>query len=130
MRVLLDTCEFLWYVSGDASLSLKTKQEIQNPNNDVFLSVVSLWEIVVKHNLGKLPLPQKPEIYVPAQRELHRVQALSLEESSVKRLSSLPEIHRDPFDRMLVCQALEHGCTWPPVTRLCGNIRFCCFRVS
>ena len=71
--------------------------------------MVSVWEIVVKHRLGKLPLPQPPEVYVPAQRALHRIASLSLEESAVKRLAGLPSIHRDPFDRMLVCQALDGG---------------------
>ena len=71
MRILLDTCEFLWFISGDAALAARTKQEVENPANEVFLSVVSFWEILIKHALGKLPLPQPPEIYIPAQRDLH-----------------------------------------------------------
>ena len=109
MKILLDTCDFLWLITGDASLPAKTRQEVQAPANEVFLSVVSVWELVIKHRLGKLPLPQSPDVYVPAQRERHRIQSLSLDESAVKRLVSLPTLHRDPFDRMLVCQALEQG---------------------
>jgi PIN domain nuclease of toxin-antitoxin system len=109
MRILLDTCDFLWFISGDAALSEETRRHVQDAGNEVFLSVVSVWEIVVKHALGKLPLPQVPEVYVPAQRELHRISSLALEESAVRRLASLPSIHRDPFDRMLVCQALDGG---------------------
>jgi len=109
MTLLLDTCEFLWFISGDAALPARTKHEIQNPNNEVFLSVVSLWEIIIKHTLGKLPLPQSPDIYIPAQRDSHGIRSLSLEESSVKKLAALPLIHRDPFDRMLVCQAQDYG---------------------
>ena len=60
MTLLLDTCEFLWFISGDADLSARIKHEIQNPNNEVFLSVVSLWEIIIKHALGKLPLRSRP----------------------------------------------------------------------
>jgi PIN domain nuclease of toxin-antitoxin system len=109
MRILLDTCDFLWFISGDAALSEATRRDIQDARNEVFLSVVSVWEIVVKHGLGKLRLPQSPEVYVPAQRELHRITSLALEESAVRRLAGLPSIHRDPFDRMLVCQALDGG---------------------
>jgi PIN domain nuclease of toxin-antitoxin system len=57
MKILLDTCEFLWLVSGDAKLSATVSAAIRDPNNQVFLSAVSFWEISVKHSLGKLPLP-------------------------------------------------------------------------
>ena len=109
MTILLDTVDFLWFVSGNPKLSPRSKQEITNPQNEVFLSVVSLWEIIIKYALGKLPLPQPPEIYVPAQRERHRIDALNLEESSVRLLAKLPRLHRDPFDRMLICQAQDKG---------------------
>jgi PIN domain nuclease of toxin-antitoxin system len=106
MTLLLDTCEFLWLVSGDAHLPKAVAEAVQNPANEVFLSVVSYWEICVKHSLGKLPLPDSPERYVPLQREKHRIASLSLDEAAVARLVGLPLLHRDPFDRMLVCQAL------------------------
>ena len=109
MRILVDTCEFLWFISGDSALPLKIKQEIQDPRNEVYLSVVSLWEIILKHRLGKRPLPQSADLYIPAQRDLHGIRSLSLEESSVKRLAALPSFHRDPFDRMLVCQAQDYA---------------------
>lgn len=73
MRILLDTCDFLWFISGDAALTARTRQELQNSSNEVFLSAVSFWEIVIKHTLGKLPLPQSPEVYIPAQRDLHGI---------------------------------------------------------
>jgi PIN domain nuclease of toxin-antitoxin system len=109
MTILLDTCDFLWFISGDASLSRRTTQAIQDPSNVVFLSVVFLWEITLKHSLGKLPLPDLPERFIPAQREKHGIQSLPLTEDAVKKLSALPLLHRDPFDRMLICQAQEHG---------------------
>jgi PIN domain nuclease of toxin-antitoxin system len=68
-------------------------------------------ETIVKHALGKLPLPEPPEKYLPLQRGRHAVATLPLDERSVARLSMLPPLHRDPFDRMLICQALEHGLT-------------------
>jgi prevent-host-death family protein len=83
----------------------------RDPEHDVYVSVVSLWEAIVKHQLGKLSLPQPPEHYVPAQRVRHQLASLCLDEASVRHLASLPPIHRDPFDRMLICQAIEHGMT-------------------
>jgi PIN domain nuclease of toxin-antitoxin system len=109
MTILLDTCEFLWFVSGNPKLPARLKQEIQNPKNSVFLSVVSLWEIIVKEKIGKLPLPKSAAQYVPEQRRRHGILNLDLGEPAVMRLSLLPSIHRDPFDRMLVCQAQEHN---------------------
>src|SRR5207248_2004616 len=109
MIILLDTAEFLWFVTGNPKLSARTEQEIRNPANAVYLSVASLWEIIVKVSIGKLPLPQSPEIYVPEQRQLHGIESLDLEEGAVKRLAKLPMLHRDPFDRMLLCQAQEYG---------------------
>jgi PIN domain nuclease of toxin-antitoxin system len=109
MKLLLDTHIFLWFISKDGRLPKKMRAAIRDPLNEAYLSVVSLWEIVVKHQLGKLPLPQTPEVYIPLQRVRHQITDLSLDEASVKHLAQLPSAHRDPFDRMLVCQALAHG---------------------
>jgi PIN domain nuclease of toxin-antitoxin system len=111
MKILLDTCEFLWLVAGDGRLSIQVASAIRDPQNEVFLSVVSFWEISLKHNLGKLPLPQPPAQFVPEQREMHFISPLALDEASVAQLGALPGLHRDPFDRMLVCQAMAHGLT-------------------
>lgn len=75
------------------------------------MSAVSLWEAIIKHALGKLPLPQPLESYLPAQRARHQIASLPLDEASVCHLATLPLVHRDPFDRMLVCQAIEHKLT-------------------
>ena len=109
MNILFDTCDFLWFISGDSALPEGTRKAVQDPRNQVFLSVVSVWEVIIKHALGKLPMPQPPDNYIPTQRAAHGIQSLSLEESAVKRLAVLPPHHRDPFDRMLVCQALDLG---------------------
>ncbi len=111
MRILLDTCEFLWLVAGDARLSPAFASAVRDPRNEVFLSAVSFWEISLKHGLGKLPLPQPPAHFVPLQRDKHLIAPLGLDEVAVARLSALPMLHRDPFDRMLVCQAQAHGLT-------------------
>lgn len=65
----------------------------------------------MKYGLGRLPLPQPPDQYIPAQRELHGIESLPLDEEATFYLSKLPEYHKDPFDRMLVCQAIVHGLT-------------------
>ncbi len=111
MRLLLDTHIFLWYITGDSRLPAPTLQTIREPSNEVFLSVISIWEVIVKHQLRRLPLPRPPEIYVPQQRQRHRIASLPLDEESVAKLAELPSLHKDPFDRMLLCQALQHGLT-------------------
>ena len=111
MRLLLDTHIFLWLISDDPRLSLAWRALIADRSNLVYLSAVSLWETLVKHSLGKLPLPAPPMSYLTVARERHQISPLALDESSLRPLVSLPQAHRDPFDRMLVCQALEHGLT-------------------
>jgi len=111
MRILLDTCKFLWFVAGDVKLSPAVASALSDPQNEVFLSVVSFWEISLKYNLGKLPLPQPPAQFISAQREKHFIASLVLDEAAVAQLSGLPGLHRDPFDRMLICQANAHGLT-------------------
>jgi len=73
------------------------------------LSAVSSWEIAVKFGLGRLSLPSPPSKFVPDQRRLRGVESLPLEEDAVLHVQRLPRLHNDPFDRMLVCQALVHG---------------------
>jgi PIN domain nuclease of toxin-antitoxin system len=109
MKILLDTHIFLWFISGDRQLSTDVRDAICDLDNKVYLSVVSIWECIVKYQLGKLPLPESPEIYLPKQRDRHQIANLDLDEGSVTQLAILPPLHKDPFDRMLICQALHHG---------------------
>ena len=111
MKLLLDTHIFLWFISGDKRLPKGMRDSIRDLNNKAYLSVVLLWETMVKYQLGKLPLPQPPNIYLPIQRQKHQIESLPLDEASVSQLVNLAQIHRDPFDRMLICQAMEHGLT-------------------
>lgn len=111
MRLLLDTCTFLWSVEGGAALSPTVAALLVDPANDVYLSVVSAWEISVKHAMGKLPLPEPPERFVPNQRQARGIEPWPLDEEAALYLHRLPAHHRDPFDRMLVCQALVGGLT-------------------
>jgi PIN domain nuclease of toxin-antitoxin system len=109
VRLLLDTCTFLWVITGDPHLSRRARSLVVDPENEVYLSVVSAWEIVVKHALGRLPLPTDPETLVPRERERHRIETLPLDETSALNVRRLPALHRDPFDRMLVSQAIIGG---------------------
>ena len=111
MRLLLDTCTFLWLVSGAPELSARARELFADPDNDAYLSAVSAWEIAVKHGLGRLPLPDAPERFVPTQPQQHGIAPLPLDEESALHLVRLSVLHKDPFDRMLVCQALVHGMT-------------------
>ncbi|HET8553132.1 MAG TPA: type II toxin-antitoxin system VapC family toxin [Gammaproteobacteria bacterium] len=111
MRLLLDTCTFLWAVSDPAQLSERGRSLIIDPDNEVFLSVVSAWEIALKQGLGKLELSEPAVRYVPRYREALEVAELALDEASALQVSQLPTPHNDPFDRALVCQAIVHGLT-------------------
>lgn|SRR5512139_4159041 len=109
MKIILDTCTFLWVISGSGELSSRARELFVDPTNEVYLSTVSTWEIGVKYALGRLPLPDPAEQFLPEQRERHGIESLPLQEEATLHLTRLPELHRDPFDRMLVCQAIVHG---------------------
>src|SRR5436853_1893643 len=105
MRLLLDTHIFLWYITGDQRLSSHFRESIENADA-VFVSVVSIWEAIIKHTLGKLPLPEAPYPWLATQREIHGFVSLPVEQRSLKYLGELPRHHDDPFDRLLVSQAI------------------------
>lgn len=111
VKLLLDTCTFLWLISDDSKLSDKARSLFEQTENEVFLSSISFWEINVKYQLGRLPLPESPRYYIPMQRQKHGIESLSLGESDISHLLTLPSVHKDPFDRMLVCQAIERSMT-------------------
>ncbi|HXV80353.1 MAG TPA: type II toxin-antitoxin system VapC family toxin [Candidatus Binatia bacterium] len=106
MRILLDTATFLWVVTDAPDLSDDAREWFVDPDNEVYLSSVSTWEIAIKHSLGKLPLPDPPARFIPTQRKDHGIDSLSLDEEATLHLARLPALHKDPFDRMLVCQAV------------------------
>ncbi len=118
MRLLLDTVAFLWLAEDDAQLSAAARDAIVDPANAVFLSAVSAWEIAIKHGLGRLGLRMPPDEYVPEQRRLHRIETLGIDEAATLQVGKLPELHRDPFDRLLVAQAIVHGLTIVTLDRL------------
>jgi PIN domain nuclease of toxin-antitoxin system len=111
MRLLLDTHVFLWYISADPRLPVAYRDAIRDPANEAYLSVASVWEAVIKYAVGKLPLPEPPAEYLPRQREAHAIATLPIEEATLAHLAGLPALHRDPFDRILIAQALRHDLT-------------------
>ena len=111
MKLLLDTCTFLWLTEGSEELSPNAIDAFTDPKNEVYLSAVSAWEINVKYRLGKLPLPVSPDQFIPKERKRHFITRLDLTEQDTLHLCKLPLTHKDPFDRILVCQAIEHSLT-------------------
>jgi PIN domain nuclease of toxin-antitoxin system len=111
MKLLLDTHVFLWYIAADPKLPVRFRQAVQDPTNDVHLSVASVWEAVVKFAIGKLPLPASPAVYLPRQRDAHAIATLPIDEATMPHLAALPPLHRDPFDRVLLAQARQHQLT-------------------
>jgi PIN domain nuclease of toxin-antitoxin system len=117
MNLLLDTHIFLWFISGNPQLPLRWQNQIQDPANRVYLSVASVWEATIKYQLGKLPLPESPEIYLPKQRDRHQIDSLTIDEGTIQKLPTLPVLHRDPFDRILICQSIQHDLTLMTIDR-------------
>ena len=109
MKLLLDTCTFLWLVSDTGNVPPRVVEMFRAPENEVFLSAASAWEIALKYALGRLPLPAPPERLVREEREARGIDPLPIDEESALHLSRLPVLHRDPFDRILVSQAIVHG---------------------
>jgi PIN domain nuclease of toxin-antitoxin system len=107
MRILLDTHALLWWLAGDAHLSARARKTIADPDNQVFVSAASAWEVSTKHRIGKLP--GAGPLAVDFAREIRQqgfdALPISLEHGQVA--GSLLADHRDPFDRMLIAQALE-----------------------
>jgi PIN domain nuclease of toxin-antitoxin system len=109
MRILLDTCTFLWIIAEPDKLSAKARESYSDTGNEVFLSSVSCWEMAVKYAAGRLPLPEPPAQFVPVRRQKLGILPLPLDEEASLHSARLPKLHADPFDRMLVCQAITHG---------------------
>ncbi len=118
MKLLLDTHIFLWYLSGDAKLTQIYRDAICDADNEVFLSVASIWESTIKYQLGKLPLPELPETYLPRMRQRHGIQSFIIDELVIAHLAALPALHRDPFDRIMIAQAQLYNLTFVTVDRI------------
>jgi PIN domain nuclease of toxin-antitoxin system len=111
MKFLLDTVAFILAIDDEAAVSPSARRIIEDIDENVYLSAISAWEIGIKHSLGKLDLPMPPDRLVPMARARLGVEPLPLNEDSALRVGRLPSIHRDPFDRILVAQAISMGMT-------------------
>ncbi len=105
MKVLLDTHVFLWAITGDERLSAKHRAVYEDGASELHLSVASVWETLIKVGLGKLSLPKPAAEYLNKQMERNRIALLPIRISHLGELETLPPLHRDPFDRMIVAQA-------------------------
>lgn len=111
MRLLLDTHVWLWSLAAPERIAPELRERMSDANMALFLSVASVWEIAIKYRLGRLPLPEPPERFIPARLVRDGVVALPVEVAHAARVASLPDHHADPFDRILVAQAQVEGMT-------------------
>jgi PIN domain nuclease of toxin-antitoxin system len=111
VKLLLDTCTFLWFLADSGELSQNARAEILNQDNEVYCSAVSAWEIARKHAQGNISLPSQPSSLIPAVREESGIASLQLTEADALAAEKLQLHHKDPFDRMLIAQALMGGMT-------------------
>lgn len=109
MKLLVDTCTFLWLAADDPQFSRTARDACRDPVNDVYLSALSAWEIAIKHRLGRLPLPEPPQHYVASRRAWLGLEPLDFHAAAATHDALLPPLHRDPFDRGLVSQAILLG---------------------
>jgi PIN domain nuclease of toxin-antitoxin system len=111
MKLLLDTHALLWFIGNDPQLSAPARENIENPAHEKFVSAASLWEIAVKLSLEKLKLPRPFGEVFPQQLEVNGFELLPISCAQLNQLAALPFHHRDPFDRLLIAQALADGMT-------------------
>ena len=110
MNLLLDTHTFIWWDSNASHLSQKAQALIGDPSNSIYLSLVSIWEIQIKRNLGKLQI-RKPIQDILTEQRANGVNTLQIEIKHLIELDNLPNHHKDPFDRLLIAQAASEGLT-------------------
>jgi PIN domain nuclease of toxin-antitoxin system len=111
MKVLLDTCTFIWLALEPDRLSPQSRALFDDRATESHLSMASVLEIALKYRAGKLPLPLSPSEWIPSRRAFFHLKELALTESVVYRSCELPTDHQDPFDRLLAATAIEAGAT-------------------
>ena len=111
MKLLLDTCTFLWLTLEVRGLSDTARKVLADSENEAFLSTASTWEMAIKYHASKLELRIPVSIFVPQQRAAHQLLSLPIDEEAALYAAELPKYRGDPFDRMLVAQAILNGMT-------------------
>jgi len=109
LRLLLDTHSFLWFVLDDPKLSATAKAAMEDPANEIEISPASYWEIAIKIALGNYSLPQHFQQFMEQQLAKNQFRILPIEIQHTAMLTTMPHHHKDPFDRLLVAQALCEG---------------------
>jgi PIN domain nuclease of toxin-antitoxin system len=109
MKLLLDTVTFLDAAFSSKDISRKASDLLLHPDNELYFSVASCWEIAIKYSTARLALPESPDRFVPKHLTKLGAELLVLDEESAFHVTRLPHIHKDPFDRILICQAIIHG---------------------
>jgi len=109
VRLLIDTQCWLWMSASPERLSKRTQELLRDAGTERLLSVASIWELAIKYQLGKISLPVAPLDFVPSRLETTQTDALAISAAHALRVGVLPRHHRDPFDRMIVAQALIEG---------------------
>lgn len=105
MNYLLDTHTFLWFINDDASLSSTTKALIEDPENTIYLSVASIWEVAIKVSLDKLEMPSPFTDFIDEQLDKNTIILLNIKTAHTGIVATLPFHHRDPFDRLIIAQS-------------------------
>ncbi|WP_341325809.1 type II toxin-antitoxin system VapC family toxin [Methylotuvimicrobium sp. KM2] len=121
MNLLLDTHVFLWLNDTPENLSHAALNACQDENNDLFLSLVSAWEIQIKQQLGKLELSESLQTLISTQQSYNGLQLLPIELEHIKALGHLPSPHRDPFDRLLIAQSVKEQMHFVSADRVFAN---------
>jgi PIN domain nuclease of toxin-antitoxin system len=109
MKILLDTHTFLWWIADDQKLSGRAREIISDGGNELFLSAAAGWEIAIKVQIGRLKLPEEPIRFILDQMRINAIQSLPIQMNHALHVSTLPQHHRDPFDRLLIAQAQLEG---------------------
>lgn len=109
MNLLLDTVTYLDSALAPQDISARARALILDPENDLYVSTVSFWEVAIKYSIGKLALPESPDHFLRKIRDKLGAEILPLDEESALHVIRLPMLHRDPFDRILICQAIVNG---------------------
>ena len=105
MSYLLDTHVWLWMLTDPARIRPDLLSELHDGRTRLLLSAASSWEIAIKWGIGRLPLPGPPATYIPTRMQRSGVEGLPVEHAHALRVATLPNLHRDPFDRLLIAQA-------------------------
>ncbi|WP_457629816.1 type II toxin-antitoxin system VapC family toxin [Oceanithermus sp.] len=108
-RLLLDTHAFLWWIADDPRLSPAARKAIADGANEVYLSAVSVWEMVIKMDLGRLEFPEDTKSFLAQQLQQNAFRPLAMTLPHALGVRRLPLLHKDPFDRLLVAQARHEG---------------------